>query len=110
MAQRSLEQTEIMRAQLHAAFCPALDTNGKYGPNCAYFTIRNIGLGPTFNVTAQHISGVRLPLGNLEPGASTEFHFDNSVDIPQISAEPACKNRRNRLAWRYAVGLGGKSR
>lgn len=83
MAQRSLEQTEIMRAQLHAAFCPALNANGKYGPNCAYFTIRNIGLGPAFNVTAQYIGGVRLPLGNLEPGATAEFRFDNSLNMPQ---------------------------
>ena len=78
-----LQQIDVARAQLHASFCPALDATGQYGANCAHFTLRNIGTGPAFNIEAQYIGGIRIPLGNLEPGATTEFCFDNHLNMPQ---------------------------
>jgi hypothetical protein len=82
-AQIAFRQFEVAREQLHASFRPALDAKGSYGPNFVDFTFRNIGAGPAFNVTAQYIGRVRIPLGNLERGENIAFRFDNHLNIQQ---------------------------
>lgn len=82
-AQIAFRQFEVAREQLHSSFRPALEVQGSYGPNCAQFTIQNIGLGPAFNLTARYISGATDRLGNLKPNAGIEFRFDYSRNALQ---------------------------
>ena len=82
LAKVSLEQTELMRAQLHAAFRPVVEvTGGEYGINCAMLTLRNVGTSPALALSAVCRNGWREKIGSLAPEGIKEFRFDNSYNM-----------------------------
>jgi hypothetical protein len=82
MAQYSLQQTELMRAQVHQSFRPIVGVaKAVYGQNCAIFTLSNFGAGAALNIVGVHRSGYRLPVGALQVGQTTEFRFNNDQNV-----------------------------
>jgi hypothetical protein len=82
MAQFSLEQTELMRMQVHASFRPIVTvTGGAYGPNIATLTLKNVGTGPAITIFGVYRSGVRQSVGSLSVEQTTSFHFDNYNNV-----------------------------
>lgn len=115
MARYSLQQTELMRAQIHHAFRPIIGVSkGLYGINCAVLNLSNFGAGAALNVVGVHRSGYRLPIGTLQVGQMTEFQFKNDQNLipcpvgPDGHARLAEMQKRNpyplRLEYQSVTG------
>ncbi len=90
MARFSLQQTELMRAQMHAAFRPfVIVTGGEYGAGCASLTLKNVGLGPALMLSGLYRGGYRQSVGSLEPGKTETFFFDSGHNIGPPPLSPS---------------------
>jgi hypothetical protein len=83
MAKLSLEQTELTRAQLDAAFRPVIEVvGGEHGTQSAMLTVKNVGTSPALSLCAVFRNGWRENLGTLAPDAARRFRFDYSFNMP----------------------------
>ncbi len=82
LAQLSLEQTELMRTQVHASFRPFVTVlDAGYIPNAAMLKLKNVGTGPALSVVGIYRSQARQEVGDLSPGQMIDFRFENSLNI-----------------------------
>ena len=79
MAKSSLEQTKLMRMQIHESLRPVVTVaGGKYGPNSATLTLKNLGAGAALGIVGIYRGGGTQRVASLSANESTSFPFDNS--------------------------------
>ncbi len=89
LAQLGMEQTELMRMQVHASFRPIITiASGTYGHGTATLTLKNLGTGAALGIVAHYRSGFRKSVGSLSASETVIFLFDNSLNHNPILVGP----------------------
>lgn len=89
MATLSLQQTELMRTQLHAAFMPVIEViGGEHGAQSAMLTVKNLGTSPALSLCAVFRNRWRENLGTIPPESTRRFRFDYSFNSPPPPVGP----------------------
>jgi hypothetical protein len=82
MAQLSIQQTELMRLQVHSAFKPVLDaTPAEFRVTSITFVLRNVGNNAALGLTAICRSGYQQEFGTVGPGDQRRFTFQNTFNL-----------------------------
>ncbi len=82
MARLSLQQTELIRTQLHASFRPVVEVIGsEKGTQSATLTLKNVGTSPALSLMAVCRSGWQQNLGSLAPESMRVFCFNYSFNL-----------------------------